>query len=470
MIVLLAAGLFPSAIGQISGTFEIVNANSGMLLDDPAASNSNGTAMDQWTGNGGTNQRWTISSAGNGQYSIVNKQSGLALEVFGQSASTGAIVDQWSYWGGANQKWSFLPAGDGLYEIANANSRLPLEVAGTSLSDGGAIDQGTWQNTAKQKWILLAENVTGTVRAGSKGSGEPAHTFHGFNWADNRDNYVDGPLLLGGLTIDDSYVTAKLITTTVLTRFRGVGANAIRIPVNPATAIGTWWKTYKGVIDQATSMGFRVLVANWTGAGNAGTANDLPSCFKMWDIVVTAYNFNPNVYFEILNEPYGYSASDWLAYVSQWLSRYPTVPRGRVFVGGTGYCQNVPAVASSKVTSGCLFSCHAYGFWNSGDTSSTNWYNGLSGEVGGYSSRTVLTEFGADMREGWNYLGGDQGNNAIASVNGLCSYCHDHSMGSVYWPGLRTGDWYSMFQLNGAHTALILQSSSGLAVVQHGWN
>jgi hypothetical protein len=80
----------------------------------------------------------------------------------------------------------------------------------------------------------------------------------------------------------------------------------------------------------------------------------------------------------------------------------------------------------------------------------------------------VLTEFGAPMTTGLNYSGGDQGSSGIASVNGFCDYCHDNQMGSVYWPGLRDGDSYSMFT-RVFTVAMSLNNRSGLSVVQYGW-
>lgn len=466
---MLALSVLAVAWGQaLSGTYEIVNANSGMLLDDPASSTSDGAFMDQWTGNGGANQHWTVASLGGGLYEIANSDSGLALEVYGQSTSVGAGVDQWQYWGGSNQQWHLGELANGAYEITNANSSLSLEVAKQSLADGGSIDQASWWAGANQQWFLLPMSVQGTVAPGSASSGARASTFHGFNWACPGDNYQDGPLVLSGLSLPSSHAAVESVAASVLGEFKRVGANTVRIPINPETAIGSWWGSYRGVIDEATHLGMKVVIANWTGTGRAGTVNDTPSFFNMWDVVVTAYNPNPNVYFEILNEPYGYSSAAWLGVVSSWLQRYPTVSHSRVLVGGTGYCQNIPAVGSSPLCTGCLFSVHDYGFWNSRDTSRTGWIESLSNQVGAFSERTVLTEFGAPMTRGWDYAGSDLGNNGIASINGFCDYCHDADMGSIYWPGLRDGDSYSMFAL-GRGAALELNSPTGLDVVQYGW-
>jgi hypothetical protein len=466
----LAAMACGSGFAQpFSGAYEFVNANSGMVLDVRSQATTNGAPVIQWIGNGGGNQRWTMTSLGNGQYEIINVHSGLALEVGNQSTLAGAQVDQWSYSSGANQKWTISNLGNGYYQILNFNSGLALEVSGASLGTGANIDQSSWSGAAHQKWMLLPASVTGTVLVSSGGSGTAASNFRGFNWADPGDNFQDGPLLLSGLSVGNSYATVQSVAGVVVGAFQDAGANTVRIPINPATVLGSWWASYRGVIDQATSLGMKVIIAVWTGSSaKNGMVNDTPAFFKMWDTVVTAYNGNGNVYFELLNEPHGYSAASWLTVVSSWLNRYPFVARGRVFVGGTGYCQNIPAVATSPITQGCLYSVHDYGFWNSTETSHTNFYNHLAGEVGAYASRTVLTEFGAPMTTGLNYANGDQGNSGIASVNGFCDYCHDNQMGSVYWPGLRDGDSYSMFT-RVLTFLLTLNNRSGLSVVQYAW-
>lgn len=469
-------GIFMATIplkGQtFTGDYEIVNAGSGMVLEVPAFSTSNGTSLDQWIANAGANQQWTLSSTGGGAYQILNKNSGLAMEVYDQSTASGATVDQWTWWGGANQQWTLTSLSNGFYEVINENSGLALTVSGTSDVDGGAIIQSAWNGSDYQQWLILSvAAATGTVSAASGGSGTAAATFHGFNWADPGDNFIDGPLLLSGLNITDNYATVQSVAGMVLSAFSGVGANAVRIPINPETVIGSWWASYKGAIDEATSLDMKVIVCPWTGSSDEnGMVND-PTCFwKMWDTVVTNYNRNDNVYFEILNEPFGYSTANWLNVVTNWLQRYPTVAQGRVLVGGTGYCQNIPAVASSGITAGCLFSVHDYGFWNTNDTSSSSWYSSLAGEVGSYPGSAVMTEFGGSMTSGWNYAGGSQSNNQIASIVGFSEYCCSNHIGAVYWPGLRDGDWYSMFTRNTNNTALTLNSPSGLDLVKYAWS
>jgi hypothetical protein len=52
------------------------------------------------------NQIWSVVSVGGGYYELVNQNSGLALEVPGWSGTQGTLLDQWNANGGANQVWS----------------------------------------------------------------------------------------------------------------------------------------------------------------------------------------------------------------------------------------------------------------------------------------------------------------------------------------------------------------------------
>ena len=85
----------------------IQNAFSGKVLDDPAFSTSNGTAMIQYDYNGGTNQEWKLVPLADGNYLIQNAYSGKVLDDSGYSTSDGTAVIQYDYNGGTNQEWTF---------------------------------------------------------------------------------------------------------------------------------------------------------------------------------------------------------------------------------------------------------------------------------------------------------------------------------------------------------------------------
>ena len=43
----------------------------------------------------------------------------------------------------------------------------------------------------------------------------------------------------------------------------------------------------------------------------------------MWDTVTAAYRHNSRVYFEPMNEPFGYNLSEWVQVCTDWLARHP---------------------------------------------------------------------------------------------------------------------------------------------------
>jgi hypothetical protein len=70
-----------------------------------------------------------------------------------------------------------------------------------------------------------------------------AHEIHGVNWANPRDDFVNGVLKLSGLdTKTDTYETVQAKTTRIVTQFRDTpGANTIRIPINEPTVANARW-------------------------------------------------------------------------------------------------------------------------------------------------------------------------------------------------------------------------------------
>ena len=90
------------------GYYQIINRNSGKVLDVNGASTANGANVQQWAYGGGTNQQWSIAAVSGGYYQIINRNSGKVLDVDGASTADGANVHQWSYGGGTNQQWSIV--------------------------------------------------------------------------------------------------------------------------------------------------------------------------------------------------------------------------------------------------------------------------------------------------------------------------------------------------------------------------
>lgn len=292
--------------------------------------------------------------------------------------------------------------------------------------------------------------------------------FRGVNWADPRDNYASDAVVPSGLSAQDDYATTYRKASNIVGQFRHtLRANTIRMPINPASVGTAWWTSYQGAINAAVDKGFKVILSYWeSNTAKDGLVDDPAAFDTMWDTVVNTYGHNPRVYFEPMNEPFGYSLDAWVSLTSSWLARHSAVPRKRVLISGTGYNDNVTGVGAAPQLDGTLLSLHFYGFWAT-DTTEAAWLANLTPRIGAYADRTVIDEAGAPMTIGLNY-GNHEGNVFTSYFGALTDTARQDGMGIVYWPGLRTGDSYSMTSLAGDGT-LQVNSQSGLAQLQWGW-
>jgi hypothetical protein len=301
--------------------------------------------------------------------------------------------------------------------------------------------------------------------------------FKGVNWADQRDNFVNGVLYPSGLSSSDTYSSAYTVGTQVVGRLDSItGANTVRMPINEPT-VADDWSTYTGAIDAALAKG-NVILAYW--AYQNGEPASVSAFDTMWDTVIAKYGSNPNAYFEVINEPYGYSTSALQTFYGNWLSRYSSVSKSHVILDGSGYATGVSTVGGDSALNGTLIAVHYYSFFvGSPYNDETEWSNGLSSLIGSYASRTIATEWGAPMstgsKNGVEYdpidYSVESGSYFAEYVRGVSSELRALGVGSVYWPGLRDGDWYSLTSKTGSGSsiALSLVNSSGLTRLQYAW-
>lgn len=309
--------------------------------------------------------------------------------------------------------------------------------------------------------------VAATSVAGAQPAAAATNQFKGVNWADTRDNYNSGWVIPDGLGASDTYAQVYSIASADVKAFQAnLGANTVRLPINPPSVSQSWWSAYRGAVDAALADGMKVIIAAWTESSSVGTITNMSAWQSMWSTVVSEYGGNANVYFEPLNEPYGYSASQWISIASSWLSSFPSVPHGRVIVAGTGYDDHVTAEGASSALSGTLLSLHYYGTWNSYTTESA-WVSDFNARIGSYASRTIVTEFGAPMTTGTNYLTNHSNGQYQSYLAAVTDTARTDSMGSVYWAGLKTGDSYSMEAHSGS--TLSNNNASGVTQVRWGW-
>lgn len=142
-----------------NGNYVISNYQTGLVIDDPGFSKTDGAFLDMWSANGGSNQTWTVTNLGNNYIYLTNSYSGLAVDVYGGSTSSGAQIDQWPWTDSSNQIWKVVSMGNGTYELLSQKSGLALGIpaatsgsGSSSLLNGTGLDQETVTGAADQLW------------------------------------------------------------------------------------------------------------------------------------------------------------------------------------------------------------------------------------------------------------------------------------------------------------------------------
>jgi len=135
-----------------NGTYIVTAVNSGLGIDDPDFSKTDGLDMQIYTVNDGTNQQWTVNNVSTNVITLTNVSSGQLLDVAGASKSSGALVDQWPANGQTNQQWNVISLGGGSYELTSVNSGLALSVVGGGTTNGTGVDQLTYSGGTSQQW------------------------------------------------------------------------------------------------------------------------------------------------------------------------------------------------------------------------------------------------------------------------------------------------------------------------------
>ncbi|MEE4545563.1 RICIN domain-containing protein [Streptomyces sp. V4-01] len=145
----------PSSSGSsiVSGaTYQLICARSGEALDNGSA-NADGAPAMQWTGGGGTQQRWTVTSVGGGYYKLVSRFSGKALDN-GNTTTDGAAVIQWTDNGGPQQQWAITSVGSGAYKLTCRQGGKALD-NGNTTDVGAAVVQWTDNGGSPQQWKFV---------------------------------------------------------------------------------------------------------------------------------------------------------------------------------------------------------------------------------------------------------------------------------------------------------------------------
>jgi hypothetical protein len=129
---------------------------TGSRLDACGSGTANGTKVDIWQANGGSNQSWKFTNQSGSIYTLSpSYATGLCLDVTGLGTTNGTTVQLWGCSGGSNQKWGAISDGGNIYEFAPQNATGErLDVTGASSANGTQVE--IWQSNggSNQKWAV----------------------------------------------------------------------------------------------------------------------------------------------------------------------------------------------------------------------------------------------------------------------------------------------------------------------------
>jgi|GEM_PF-5124705 len=152
--VVIILGILAGWAQQLSGSFVILNAQSGKAISVDNAGTANGSKIHQWTNNQATEQVWIVSEAESGLVRLVNKLSSKVLDVYSGSTHEGARLHLWETAPVASQKWELQEAGNSEYILVNSKSGKVAAINSGSASNGDSIFLQEKSGSAHQKWKL----------------------------------------------------------------------------------------------------------------------------------------------------------------------------------------------------------------------------------------------------------------------------------------------------------------------------
>jgi hypothetical protein len=222
-----------------------------------------------------------------------------------------------------------------------------------------------------------------------------------------------------------------------------------------------------------------VVVAPWL---QNGTIGDTTTFYNMWNVVINKYSGNSHFYFDIMNEPWGYSATDEDNVAAAWVANYPNLSRGHILVPGAYSDQNLCTVGADSRLNGTLLSIHDYTLGGETHPTEAAWITSINNNICGNASRAVFTEFGVPMNTGVNYDGPKDGTNNVSYLYAVTDNSRNLGMGTIIWVGVKgasqtagPGPCFNascaITSLNGSGTnlSLTINNQSGLDRLQYGW-
>jgi pectate lyase len=144
-----------AAAPAAGSVYQLAVTKSGLCIDVPGASTSNGALLQQWGCTAGAAwQQFKLVAVGS-NYQLVNVNSGKCIDVPNFSTTSGVQLQQYTCVSSqTNQQWKFTASGSGTYQIINVGSGLCVSDKDASTASGAAIIQETCTANTNKQWSL----------------------------------------------------------------------------------------------------------------------------------------------------------------------------------------------------------------------------------------------------------------------------------------------------------------------------
>ncbi len=149
--------------------YRIKNVNSGLYMQVAGAAAENGANVQQWGSNGSDiHDIWKLCSAGDGYYYIVSAVGDggtYVLDVAGKKADNGTNIDIYKYNGGTNQQFMIAANSDGSYKILTrvSGENSAVEIINASKESGANVQEWESNGVNCQDWIFESVSDVGTA-------------------------------------------------------------------------------------------------------------------------------------------------------------------------------------------------------------------------------------------------------------------------------------------------------------------
>jgi endoglucanase len=422
-------------------------ANGSYCLNVTDSNTTAGTAVDLYRCNGSSGEQWTVNTATG---VIVNPHSGKCLDDRYASTANGTQIQIYNCNGTIAQKWT----------LTATTTSTPTPTPSPTPPAPSPTPTPTPTNTG-------AYTVSGNL---IKNSSSQTVIIHG----------VDRPSLEWSCSGEQASGSGSGIPASDFATMRNDwNANAVRIPLDQdrwLTGAAQYCSSYKATVEAAVQEAeankmIVILDLHWSDQGSLSNSASGQQCMPdqnsvtFWQQIATLYKNDPNVWFELYNEPYppGSSQSaEWNTWQNGGSVTCTALVGGRtatwnapgmqtlvntvratganniVLAGGLAF-SSVLAGAPTLTGGNVVYAVHPYDNGGSGATNGS-WANNFGNQAA--KAPVIATEFG------------DKECGDSAYDSGIMSYFKAHDIGFTGWAWYVGGCSFPSLITNAAGTCV----------------